>query len=166
MKKIIATFVALMLFGLAANAQTIFANDLCVVTFADGKTYYSKVLGKSGKIVNTKMLHSGSLYSFKGRTVTSSEGFYEAGHELNNIVCYGGRIKDLLYVGNFVEVTFGDGASYFAVVESIGNDGYATKMLHSGNKYRFNGDGTVLSSTGAYPVGHKTKSVMLLTQRK
>ena len=164
MKKI-AIFIALMLIGLEAKAQTIIANDICVITFADGMTYYSKVLGKSGKIVNTKMLHSGSLYSFKGRTVTSSQGFYEAGHELNNIVCYGGRTKDLLYVGNFVEVTFGDGASYFAEVESIGNDGYATKMLHSGNKYRFSNDGTVLSSTGAYPVGHKIQSVMLLTQR-
>ena len=165
MKNIIAFFVVVMLFSLNAKAQNTIADDLCVVTFSDGKVFYSKVLSNSGNIINTKMLHSGSLYSFKGKTVTNSGGAYKVGHEINNIVCYGGRVKDLWYVGNFIEVTFADGASFFAEVESIGNDGYTTKMLHSGNKYRFNSDGTVLSSTGVYPAGHKTKSIMLLTQR-
>jgi hypothetical protein len=34
--------IAAMLFSVAANAQNISANDLCVATFGDGKTFYAK----------------------------------------------------------------------------------------------------------------------------
>jgi hypothetical protein len=155
-----------LLFGFSANAQNTVARDLCVVTFGDGKTFYAKVQSKGGNEVHTKMLHSDSMYSFEGTTVKSSGGAYKAGHKCRRIVYYGGRVKELSYVGNFIEVTFADGIPFFAQVESIGNDGFVTKMLHSGNQYKFNGDGTVLSSTGVYKVGHKTKSIMLLTRRK
>jgi hypothetical protein len=163
-KVIISAFA--LLFSFSANAQNAAVNDLCVVTFADGKTFYAKVLSKGGNEVHTKMLHSDSMYSFAGTTVKSSGGAYKVGHKCRKIAYYGGRVKDLSYVGNFIEVTFADGIPFFAQVESIGNDGFVTKMLHSGNKYKFNGDGKVLSSEGVYPVGHKTKSVMLLTRRK
>ncbi len=166
MKNLLRIMIAAMLFSVAAKAQNTSANDLCVATFGDGKTFYAKVLSKGGNGVNTKMLHSGSLYSFRGNTVTASKGAYKPGHACKKITYYGGRKKDLLYVGSFIEVTFGDNEPFFAVVESIGNDGYATKMLHSGNSYKFSQDGTVLSSTGVYKAGHKTKSTMLLTLRK
>ncbi len=106
------------------------------------------------------------MYSFEGTMVKSSGGTYKVGHKCRKIAYYGGRIGDLWKAGNYIEVVFGDGAAFFAQVESIGNDGYVTKMLHSGNKYKFSGDGTVLSSEGVYPSGHKTKSVKLLTRRK
>jgi hypothetical protein len=163
-KVIISAFA--LIFSFSANAQNTVVNDLCVVTFGDGKTFYAKVSAKGGKEVHTKMLHSGSTYSFEGTTVKSSGGAYKAGHKCRKIAYYGGRVKDLSYVGNFIEVTFGDGVPFFAQVESIGNDGFVAKMLHSGNKYKFSGDGTVLSSEGVYPKGHKTRSIMLLTQRK
>ncbi len=166
MRNVVLIFIAILFFGFVAKAQKANAEDLCVVTFADGKTFYAKVLSMSGGIVNTTMLHSNSLYSFKDKTVTASQGAYKVGHECKKIAYYGSRINDLWYVGNFIEVTFNDGASFFAEVESMGNDGYETRMLHSGNKYKFNGDGVVMSSTGAYPAGHQTKSVMLLRPRK
>jgi hypothetical protein len=112
------------------------------------------------------MLHSDNMYSFEVTTVKSSGGAYKIGHKCSKIAYYGGRINDLWKVGDYIEVTFGDGAAFFAGVESMGNDGYVTRMLHSGNKYKFNGDGKVLSSEGVYPSGHKTKSVKLLTRRK
>ena len=164
MKNLGMMFAALLLCSSVAKAQV--ANDLCVATFADGKTFYARVLSKSGNIVNTKMVHTGSLYSFKDKTVTASKGAYKVGHKCKSIAFYGTPVKDLAYVGDFVEVTFGDGAKYFAVVESVGNDGLATKMLHSGNKYTFYSDGKVLASTGVYPVGHQTKSLMKLNRRK
>lgn len=164
MKNLGVMFAAILLFSSAAKAQV--ASDLCVATFGDGKTFYAKVLSKSGAIVNTKMVHSESLYSFKNNTVTASEGAYKVGHECKSIKFYGTRVNDLAYVGDFVEVTFGDGAKFFAVVESVGNDGLATKMLHSGNKYTIYSDGKVVASTGVYPVGHQTKSLMKLTRRK
>jgi len=165
MKPIIALFVTVMLFSFEAKAQNTAKDDLCVATFGDGKTYYARVLSKSANIVNTKMLHSGSAYSFLDKTVTASTGAYKPGHKCRSIVYYGGRKNDLCHAGDFIEVTFGDGAPFFARVESVGNDGLATKMLHSGNKYKFSSDGTVLSSTGVYPAGHKTRSLMLLTRR-
>ena len=155
-----------LLFSFSANAQNTVVNDLCVVTFGDGKTFYAKVKSKSGNVVNTKMLHSNALYSFEGTTVKVSKGTYKVGHKCRKIAYYGNRVRDLSYVGNFIEVTFADGIPFFAQVESIGNDGYVTRMLHSGNQYKFSGDGTVLFSGGDYPSGHKTRSVMLLTQRK
>ena len=164
MKKLVMVFAAGLLFSSVAKAQV--ADDLCVATFADGKTFYAKVLSTSGKIVNTKMLHTGSLYSFKDDTVTASKGAYKVGHTCKKIVFYGTRKKDLGYVGDFIEVTFGDGVPFFATIESNMNDGVETRMLHSGNKYKFNADGVVLESTGVYPVGHKTQSILVLTRRK
>jgi hypothetical protein len=165
MKTLIALLLTVMLFSFEAKAQNTAKNDLCVVTFADGKTFYARVLSKSANTVNTKMLHSGSAYSFSDKTVTASKGAYKPGHKCRSIAYYGGRKNDLSYVGDFIEVTFGDGVPFFAQVESVGNDGLATRMLHSGNKYKFSSDGTVLASTGVYPAGHKTKSIMRLSRR-
>lgn len=155
-----------MLFSFSAHAQNTAANDLCVVTFGDGKIFYARVLSKGGNEVHTKMLHSDNMYSFEGTTVKSSGGAYKIGHKCKKITFYGGRVNDITPVGSYIEVVFGDGVAYFAQVKSIGNDGLLTKMLHSGNKYKFNSDGKVLSSEGIYPVGHKTKSIRLLTRRK
>lgn len=168
MKNILAILISALalLFSFSAHAQNTAANDLCVVTFGDGKTFYAKVLSKGGNEVRTNMLHSDNMYSFQGTAVTSSGGAYKVGHICKKIVFFGGRANDITPVGSYIEVVFGDGAAFFAQVESIGNDGLVTRMLHSGNKYKFNGDGKVLSSEGVYPVGHKTKSVMLLTKRK
>jgi hypothetical protein len=166
MKNLVLIFIAAFFCGFAATAQKVNPTDLCVVTFADGKTFYAKVLSTSGAVVNTMMLHSNSLYSFTGKNVTASEGAYKVGHKCKTVAYYGGRVKDLWYVGDFIEVTFADGASFFAEVESMGNDGYETRMLHSGNKYKFNDKGVVVSSTGVYKAGHKTKSILLLKPRK
>lgn len=166
MKNLITIMVVALLFTFSAKAQNTVADDLCVVTFADGKTFYARVLSKGGNEVYTKMLHSDSLYSFEGTTVKSSGGAYKVGHKCSKIAYYGGRVKDLYYVGNYIEVVFGDGEAFFAEVQSIGNDGVVTKMLHSGNTYKFNSKGTVLSSTGVYKVGHKTKSITLMPRRK
>lgn len=163
MKNIITAVLTALLFSFTAKAQS--ANDLGVVTFADGKTFYAKVSSKSGNRVNTKMLHSDAAYSFEGLTVKASSGAYRVGHNCRKISYYGGRKKDLLAVGSFIEVTFGDGVPFFAQVESLGNAGVLTRMLHSGNKYKFSSTGKVLSSEGVYPVGHGTKSIMLLTKR-
>lgn len=168
MKNIITILISAfaLLCSFSANAQNTVADDLCVVTFADGKTFYARVLSKGGNEVHTKMLHSDNMYSFEGTTVKSSGGDYKIGHKCSKIAYYGGRVNELYYVGNYIEVVFGDGKAYFAEVQSIGNDGVVTKMLHSGNTYKFNGKGTVLSSTGIYKVGHKTKSIKLLPRRK
>jgi hypothetical protein len=153
-------------FGFNAHAQNTAANDLCVATFGDGKTFYAKVLAKDGKQVHTKMRHSDALYSFEGTTVKSSSGAYKVGHKCRSIVYYGPRSNDLYRVGDYIEVVFGDGEAFYAKVDSIGNDGVVTTILHSGNTYKFDGKGTVISSTGIYKVGHKTKSILLLPRRK
>ena len=168
MKNIIAILVSVfaLLFSFSATAQNTAAKDLCVVTFADGKTFYAKVLSKGGNKVHTKMLHSDNMYSFEGTTVKSSGGAYKVGHKCKKIAYYGGRINDTRKVGDYIEVVFGDGAAFFARVESIGNDGFVAKMLHTGNKYKISGEGRVLSSEGLYPAGHEVRSVMLLPRRQ
>lgn len=123
MKNLVLISIAIFFWGFVAKAQKVSPTDLCVVTFGDGKTFYAKVLSMSGNIANTTMLHSNSLYSFKDKTVTASQGAYKVGHECKEAIYYGGRINDLWYVGNFIEVTFADGASFFAEVEGILNDG-------------------------------------------
>jgi hypothetical protein len=155
-----------LLLSFSAHAQNAATNDLCVATFGDGKTFYARVLSKGGNEVHTKMLHSDNMYSFEGTTVKSSGGAYKIGHKCKKLAFYGGRSNDVTPVGSYIEVVFGDGIAYFAQVQSVGNDGLVTKMLHTGNIYKFDGNGKVLSSEGLYPAGHKTKSIMLLTKRK
>jgi hypothetical protein len=161
---LVSAFALLLTFS--ANAQNTAAKDLCVVTFADGKTFYAKVQSKGGNEVHTRMLHSDAMYSFEGTTVKSSAGAYKVGHKCKKIAYYGGRINDTRKVGDYIEVVFGDGAAFFARVESIGNDAFVAKMLHSGNKYKISGEGRVLSSEGLYPAGHEVRSVMLLPRRQ
>lgn len=161
---LVSAFALLLTFS--ANAQNTAARDLCVVTFADGKTFYAKVQSKGGNEVHTRMLHSDSMYSFEGTTVKSSDGAYKAGHKCKKITYYGGRINNTRKVGDYIEVVFGDGAPFFARVESIGNDAFVAKMLHTGNKYKISGEGRVLSSEGLYPAGHEVRSVMLLPRRQ
>lgn len=168
MKTIAAILIAAfaLLLSRPANAQNTVASDLCVATFGDGKIFYARVQSKSGNLVTAKFVHSDAVYSFEGTTVKASGGAYKAGHKCKSIAYYGDRKKDLAYAGNYIEVTFADGAAFFARVESIANDGMLVKMLHTGNKYKFNAAGTVVSSEGVYSAGAKTKSIMVLKRRK
>ncbi len=64
MKNILTILISALalLFSFSAHAQNTAANDLCVVTFGDGKTFYAKVLSKGENEVHTKMLHSDNMY--------------------------------------------------------------------------------------------------------
>lgn len=160
---------AVLWFGFSGKAQTAVVADLCVVTFGDGKTFYAEVLTINGGIINTKMLHSGSLYSFAGKVVTASNGAYKKGHTCQKIQYYGPSNTVVVGKPAFVEVIFGDDAYFYAQVERLSSDGniYSTKMLHSGSKYKFNvTNETVVESSGAYPVGHKIKTIYPLMLRK
>ncbi|TAD85836.1 MAG: hypothetical protein EAY75_10340 [Bacteroidetes bacterium] len=130
--------------------------------------FYAEVISVNGGIVNTKMVHSGALYSFAGRVVTASSGAYKKGHTCQRVQYYGPSTTVVTGRPPFVEVIFGDGAYFYALVENLSPDGsvYSTKMLHSGNKYKFNVNGTVVESSGVYPVGHKVKEIYPLFLKK
>jgi hypothetical protein len=168
MKKIFLLTMSVLLIGFSGKAQTPVVADLCVVTFADGKTFYAEVNSVNGGIADTKMLHSGALYSFAGKVVTASSGAYKKGHTCQKIQYYGPTTTVVVGKPPFVEVVFGDDAYFYAQVEDLSPDGtvYSTKMLHSGSKYKFHVNGTVLESNGAYPVGHKVKAISPLILKK
>lgn len=168
MKKIVLLTVSALLFSCYGMAQAPVVADLCVVTFADGKTFYAEVNSVNGGIANTKMLHSGALYSFACKVVTASSGAYKIGHTCQKIQYYGPSTTVVVSKPDFVEVIFGDDAYFYAQVENLSPDGniYSTKMLHSGSKYKFHVNGTVVESSGAYPVGHKIKAIYPLQLKK
>jgi hypothetical protein len=156
------------LFTYSGKAQTPIVADMCEVTFADGKTFYAEVMSVTGGIINTRMVHSGSLYAFAGKVVTSSNGAYKKGHTCQKIQYYGPSTTVVVGKPAFVEVIFGDDAYFYAKVENLSSDGniYSTKMLHSGNKYKLHTNGTVIESSGVYPIGYKVKAIYPLIKRK
>ncbi len=168
MKSLILTATLIFSIHLTGVAQKPEVTDLMVVTFADGKTFYAEVNSVNGGIANTTMLHSGSLYSFAGKVVTASNGAYKKGHTCKKIQYYGQSPTVVAGRPPFVEVIFGDGAFFYAQVTNLSPDGkiYSTKMLHSGNIYKFHINGMVQESNGAYPVGHQTKAIIPLILKK
>ncbi len=168
MKSLILILTLVLCYPTFGKAQAPAVADLCVVTFSDGKTFYAEVNSVNGGIVNTKMVHSGSLYSFAGKVVTASNGAYKKGHTCKRIQYYGPTNAVVVGKPNFVEVIFGDGRYFYAQVENLTPDGniYSVKMLHSGNKYKFHVNGKVLESNGAYPVGHEVEEIYPLVLKK
>jgi hypothetical protein len=168
MKSLILTATIIFSIHFTGVAQNPEVTDLCVVTFSDGKTFYAEVNSVNGGIANTRMLHSGSLYSFAGKVVTASNGAYKKGHTCQKIQYYGQSTALGARRPPFVEVIFGDGAYFYAQVTNLSPDGniYSTKMLHTGSIYKFHINGMVLESNGAYPVGHQTKAITPLILKK
>lgn len=164
MKNFNLMIVAFMLFGFVGKAQHASADDLCEVTFGDGRTYYAQVISQDGNIIYAKILRTGSLYAFNNRTVKESSGAYETGHVCQNIRYYRPSVNNKWRPGDFLYITFGDGNSYYAKVTSVFNNdqAYSVKFLHSGSNYEFDLNGKILSSTGAYDAGQQTRSVELL----
>jgi hypothetical protein len=62
---------------------------------------------------------------------------------------------------NFTGVLFGDGKWYNARVLSNENNILKVEFINTRSIYQFNNQGIVLSSTGAYPKGHKVKKIIL-----
>lgn len=57
-------------------------------------------------------------------------------------------------------ILFADGKTYFGKVWACASSSYIEiEFLHSHSRYKFNKQGVILSSTGAYPKGQKAKLI-------
>lgn len=164
MKNYSAFIFSVMLAMYASSATAQMPSGL-IVQFADGKTYYARLIEKTSSSIKVEFLHSHSLYTFSSDgTILQSTGNYAAGSKVNGILIIDAE-RDIYqepdlssFSARHVGVEFQDGQVYYAYVDSAGDDYLHLIFMHTASHYilKKESDGVwVVESNvgGAYPPG-------------
>lgn len=139
---------------------------LCKFKSDPARNYIANITAVNGNSFTCKFVHSGSIYEFETTnwTVAKPGQTFPVGTPLTEHTIYTRSDEQILPMpGNeskLVCVTFQDNNRYLGHLTQtgIGIERHVT-FLHSGSRYVFGDDNTILTSGGAYPAGQRIKGI-------